>query len=136
MVKIRKTDDWDITSIGQDIDEGVVHPLEKTGSLLRLVNYFREATTSSSMTLNAPVNGPALTKAFKNMREKGVTSNQMYQMIDLFAKEIKQTPLPIEVSAWRGFLAKQDKLFKLVTIGVAVVDDSEYILDSRLEKYL
>ena len=62
-------DDWGGKTLGAD--EPVNKPLaKKKSSTTGLLVYFRDATISKNMTLNAPVNGMALMKVFKNLQEK------------------------------------------------------------------
>ncbi len=127
------TDDWGGKTLGAD--EPIGKPVVgKKKSTTGLVAYFRDATVSTNMTLNAPVNGIALTKVFKNLQEKGVTVDQIYKMIDVFAHEIKQTPLPTDVPTWKGFAARLDSLKKKVDTPLTKYDYSEYTVDKRLMK--
>lgn len=126
-------DDWGGKAIGAD--EPVSKPMAKKKSSTRgLVNYFRDATVSSNMTLNAPINGMALIKIFKGLQDKGVSIDQIYKMIDVFAHEIKQTPLPTEVPTWKGFASRLDSLKKKVDTPLTKYDYSEYTVDKRLRK--
>ena len=126
------TDDWGGKTLGAD--EPIKKPVVKKQSSTGLVNYFRDVTASTKMTLNAPVNGIALLKIFKTLKDKGVTIDQIYKMIDVFAHEIKQTPLPQDVSTWKGFASRLDSLKKKVDTPLTKYDYSEYTVDKRLKK--
>ena len=126
-------DDWGGKTLGAD--EPAIKPaVKKKKSTTGLVNYFRDATISSNMTLNAPVNGMALMKIFKELQDKGVSIDQIYKMVDVFAHEIKQIPLPTEVPTWKGFAARLDSLKKKVDTPLTKYDYSEYTVDKRLRK--
>lgn len=125
-------DDWGGKTLGAD--EPVKTPAIKKQSATGLVSYFKNVTTSTNMTLNAPINGIALMKIFKNLKSKGVTIDQIYKMIDVFAHEIKQTPLPQEVPTWKGFSSRLDALKKKVDTPLTKYDYSEYTVDKRLKK--
>jgi hypothetical protein len=133
----KKSDDWDVKVIGADEskpEQPVVQ--EKKLGVTYMVRYFRDVTTSMSMTLNAPVNGPALMKIFKDMLSKSVTPTQIYHMIDLFADDIKHTPLKEQQPPWLAFAARRGELFTRVQ-GSTVQSTSEKVqFDPRLEKFL
>ena len=76
----------------------------------------------------------ALMKIFKTLKSKGVTVEQIYKMIDMFAHEIKQTPLPQDVTTWKGFASRLDSLKKKVDTPIAKFDYSEYTVDKRLKR--
>jgi len=78
----KKNDDWDVKVIGADEDKPKVEP-QQGPSLKKLVMYLQDRTTGTSMTLNAPVNGPAMMKIFKEMLSNSVTHEEIYQMICL-----------------------------------------------------
>jgi hypothetical protein len=126
-------DDWGGKTLGAD-EPVSKPPVKKKSSTTGLVAYFRDATISNNMTLNAPVNGMALMKVFKNLQEKDVTIEQIYKMIDVFAHEIKQTPLPTDVPTWKGFASRLDVLKKKVDTPLSKYDYSEYTVDKRLMK--
>jgi len=131
----KKNDDWDVTPIGADEPTQVVPSKNKTG-LTHVLRYFRDVTTSTNMTLNAPVNGPALMKVFKEMLSKSVTTDQIYRMIDLFAEDIKRTPLTNQEVPWLAFVRRRGGLYKRITSDILPVDSEQVKFDPRLEKYL
>ena len=126
-------DDW-----GKPLgaDEETVKVPSKKPNLRDMVSYLRDRTATSNMSINAPVNGPAMMKIFKEMIEKGVTPDEIYQMIDLFADDIRQTPLERHEVPWKMFAARRSALLKRVDLGVVKADRSEYTFDPRLKKYL
>lgn len=128
-----KNDDWSGKTIGAD-EPVIKFPVEKKPYNGGMVNYFRDVTTGSSMTLNAPINAIALMKIFKTLKNKGVTVEQIYKMIDMFAHEIKQTPLPQDVPTWKGFASRLDSLKKKVDTPITKFDYSEYTVDKRLKR--
>lgn len=101
-----------------------------------IINYFRDRTTTFNTSINAAVNGPAFSSVLKKMFEDGVTHEQVYRMIDMFADDIKRVPLEPNKVPWRSFAARRSDLYKRVQDGVAKKDSSEYTFDPRLEKYL
>ena len=127
-------DDWGGKALGADEPESKPAVKKKSKKTTGLVTYFRDATVTSNMTLNAPVNGIALMKIFKRLHDKGVSIDQIYKMIDVFAHEIKQTPLPTEVPTWKGFASRLDSLKKKVDTPLTKYDYSEYTVDKRLRK--
>lgn len=72
----------------------------------------------------------------KKMFEEGVTHEQAYRMIDMFADDIKRVPLESDKVPWRIFAARRSELYKRVQDGVVKKDTTEYTFDPRLEKYL
>lgn len=131
----KKHDDWDVKVIGADEDKPKVEP-QKGQSLKKLVMYLQDRTTGMSMSLNAPVNGPAMMKIFKDMITEGVTHEQIYQMIDLFADDIKRTPLKEQQTPWVAFSARRGELFARVRGGTVQTAQDQMKFDPRLEKYL
>lgn len=131
----KKHDDWDVKVIGADEDKPKVEP-QKGQSLKKLVMYLQDRTTGMSMSLNAPVNGPAMMKIFKDMITEGVTHEQIYQMIDLFADDIKRTPLKEQQTPWAAFSARRGELFARVRGGTVQTAQDQMKFDPRLEKYL
>ena len=131
----KKHDDWDVKVIGADEDKPKVEP-QKGQSLKKLVMYLQDRTTGMSMSLNAPVNGPAMMKIFKDMITEGVTHEQIYQMIDLFADDIKRTPLKEQQTPWVAFSARRGELFARVRGGTVQTTQDQMKFDPRLEKYL
>jgi len=131
----KKHDDWDVKVIGADEDKPKVEP-QKGPSLKKLVMYLQDRTTGMSMSLNAPVNGPAMMKIFSTMIADSVTHDQIYQMIDLFADDIKRTPLKEQETPWRAFAARRGELFKRVQGSTVQSTSEEMKFDPRLEKYL
>jgi len=126
-------DDWGGKTLGAD--EPASKPvIKKKSSTTGLVNYFKDTTVSTNMTLNAPVNGMALMKIFKGLQDKGISIDQIYKMIDVFAHEIRQTPLPQDVPTWKGFASRLDSLKKKVDTPLTKYDYSEYTVDKRLRK--
>ncbi len=101
-----------------------------------IVNYFRDRTTTFNTSINAAVNGPAFMSVLKKMFEEGVTHEQAYRMIDMFADDIKRVPLESDKVPWRIFAARRSELYKRVQDGVVKKDTTEYTFDPRLEKYL
>ena len=95
----KKHDDWDVKVIGADEDKPKAEPTKKK-SLKDLVAYLHDRTFGMSMSLNAPVNGPAMMKIFSSMIAESVTHEQIYQMIDLFADDIKRIPLKEQETPW------------------------------------
>lgn len=126
-------DDW-----GKPLgaDEETVKAPSKKHNLRDMVSYLRDRTTSANMSINAPVNGPAMMKIFKEMLEKDVTPEQVYQMIDMFADDIRQTPLERHEVPWKVFAGRRSSLLKRVDNGVVKADSSEYKFDPRLKRYL
>jgi hypothetical protein len=131
----KKHDDWDVKVIGADEDKPKVEP-QKGPSLKKLVMYLQDRTTGMSMTLNAPVNGPAMMKIFKEMLSNSVTHEEIYQMIDLFADDIKRTPLKEQETPWQAFAARRGGLFARVRSGTVQTAQDQMNFDPRLEKYL
>ena len=131
----KKHDDWDVKVIGADEDKPKVET-QKGQSLKKLVMYLQDRTTGMSMSLNAPVNGPAMMKIFKDMITEGVTHEQIYQMIDLFADDIKRTPLKEQQTPWVAFSARRGELFARVRGGTVQTAQDQMKFDPRLEKYL
>ena len=131
----KKHDDWDVKVIGADEDKPKAEP-QKGPSLKKLVMYLQDRTTGMSMSLNAPVNGPAMMKIFKDMLAEDVTHEQIYQMIDLFADDIKRIPLKEQETPWRAFAARRGELFKRVQGSTVQSTSEELKFDPRLEKYL
>jgi hypothetical protein len=131
----KKHDDWDVKVIGADEDKPKAEP-QKGQSLKKLVMYLQDRTTGMSMSLNAPVNGPAMMKIFKDMLGEGVTHEQIYQMIDLFADDIKRIPLKEQQTPWRAFAARRGELFARVHGGTVQTAQDQMKFDPRLEKYL
>ena len=131
----KKHDDWDVKVIGADEDKPKSAP-QKGQSLKKLVMYLQDRTTGMSMSLNAPVNGPAMMKIFKDMLGEGVTHEQIYQMIDLFADDIKRIPLKEQQTPWRAFAARRGELFARVHGGTVQTAQDQMKFDPRLEKYL
>lgn len=112
-------------------------PAPSTNHNMRdLVNYFRDRTTTFNTSINAAVNGPAFMSVLKKMFEDGVTHEQVYRMIDMFADDIKRVPLEADKVPWRIFAARRSELYKRVQDGVVKKDNNEYTFDPRLEKYL
>lgn len=131
----KKHDDWDVKVIGADEDKPKAEPT-KSPSLKNLVMYLQDRTTGMSMSLNAPVNGPAMMKIFKDMLNEGVTHEQIYQMIDLFADDIKRIPLKEQETPWRAFAGRRGELFKRVQGSTVQTTSEPMKFDPRLEKYL
>ena len=131
----KKHDDWDVKVIGADEDKPKAEP-QKGNSLKKLVMYLQDRTTGMSMSLNAPVNGPAMMKIFKDMLGENVTHEQIYQMIDLFADDIKRIPLKEQETPWRAFASRRGELFKRVQGSTVQSTSEEMKFDPRLEKYL
>jgi hypothetical protein len=125
-------DEWDVRTLGAD-GAKEPNPGKKGESLMGLVQHFRDMT-AGIMSLNSPTNGPALIKIFKGLKQKGVTHKQITQMIDLFAFDIRKTPLPSDVPAWRGFAGRLDNLHKRVGESATTYDYSEYGVDTRFLK--
>jgi hypothetical protein len=86
------------------------------------------------MTLSAPVNGVALMKAFKKLRQQGISNDEIVLMIDQFAHDIKQTPLPTTLPAWRGFLLRLDPLYEKIKVGSRTYSYESYTVDKRFKK--
>lgn len=128
-------DEWDGSPLGSD-GAKPEKPMKRGGSNSNtaLVRYFKDLTVGISMTLAAPVNGPALMKIFKNLNQKGINNDDIKRMIDLFVKEIKQTPLPSHVTPWRGFAARLDDLHRRIGQSSTTYDYSDYSVDPRLQK--
>ena len=120
-------------ALGDDFDRVEVTKPKTTAST-NLVYYFRDKVTGTSMTLGAPVNGPALMKAFKSLRQKGITGDEIKSMIDQFAHDIGQTPLPDHLPPWRAFIAKMDSLYKAIQGSLTDTDYTLYRVDPRLKK--
>jgi hypothetical protein len=131
----KKHDDWDVKVIGADEDKPKVEPTKKK-SLKDLVAYLHDRTSGMSMSLNAPINGPAMMKIFSSMIAESVTHEQIYQMIDLFADDIKRIPLKEQETPWRAFAARRGELFKRVQGSTVQTTSEPMKFDPRLEKYL
>lgn len=133
---VKQGDDWDVKPIGADEDKPEV-PVVKKPTLMSMVYYLRNKTLDlSRYTLNAPVNGPALMKIFKDMLASGVTHDQIFTMIDLFAEDIKQIPLNDQDVPWKAFAARRGQLYKRVKDSAPTTNIEELTFDPRLEKYL
>lgn len=130
---MRGNDEWDVRVLGADGEREPKTVKGKSESLMGLVQHFRD-TTAGIMSLNSPTNGPALIKIFKGLKQKGVTHQQITQMIDLFALDIRKTPLPSDIPAWRGFAGRLDSLHKRIGESSTTYDYSEYSVDARLLK--
>jgi hypothetical protein len=131
----KKHDDWDVKVIGADEDKPKAEPTKKK-NLKDLVAYLHDRTSGMSMSLNAPVNGPAMMKIFSTMVADSVTHEQIYQMIDLFADDIKRTPLKEQETPWRAFAARRGELFARVQGSTVQTAQDQMKFDPRLEKYL
>lgn len=131
-VTVMTGDEWG-PALGDDFDRKEVKQIKTTAST-NLVYYFRDKVTSKSMSLNSPVNGPALMKAFKSLRQKGITGDEIKSMIDQFAHDIEQTPLPSHLQPWRAFIAKMDTLYKSIKGSLTDTDYTVYGVDPRLKK--
>ena len=131
----KKHDDWDVKVIGADEDKPKAEPTKKK-NLKDLVAYLHDRTSGMSMSLNAPVNGPAMMKIFSTMVADSVTHEQIYQMIDLFADDIKRTPLKEQETPWRAFAARRGELFARVQGSTVQTEQDQMKFDPRLEKYL
>lgn len=106
----KHTDDWG-TPIGTDPDPTPTTPTERKMNSQSLVYYFKDHLPLESMDrIGSPVNGPALMKGFKKLREKGFTHDEIRVMIDSFIAKIKAKPLPPAVLPWRAFLSDLDSL--------------------------
>ena len=75
-------------------------------------------------------------KVFKEMLSKSVTTDQIYRMIDLFAEDIKRTPLTNQEVPWLAFVRRRGGLYKRITSDILPVDSEQVKFDPRLEKYL
>ena len=117
-------------------DEKTTSAQSTNHNMRDLVNYFRDRTTTFNTSINAAVNGPAFMSVLKKMFEDGVTHEQVYRMIDMFADDIKRVPLEADKVPWRIFAARRSELYKRVQDGVVKKDTTEYTFDPRLEKYL
>lgn len=134
MPKNRKEDDGWGVPLGAD--EKVEAAPSKKPNMRDMVSYLRDRTTSANMSVNAPVNGPAMMKVLKDMLDKGVTPEQIYTMIDLFAEDIRQTPLGSHEIPWKVFAGRRTNLLSRVDHAAPKGNSSEYTFDPRLLKYL
>jgi len=75
-------------------------------------------------------------KIFSTMVADSVTHEQIYQMIDLFADDIKRTPLKEQETPWRAFAARRGELFARVQGSTVQTAQDQMKFDPRLEKYL
>ena len=136
MPKNRKNSADDGWGVPLGADGKVEVAPSKKPNMRDMVSYMRDRTTTANMSINAPVNGPAMMKIFKDMMDKGVTPEQIYRMIDMFAEDIRQTPLGRHEIPWKVFAGRRTNLLKRVDHGVVKGDASEYTFDPRLLKYL
>lgn len=127
------SDSWGKALGADDEDKIVAQPKKKT-SLKSLVYYFKDTVIPTTMTLSAPVNGVALMKAFKNLRQRGISNDEIVLMIDQFAHDIKQAPLPTAIPAWRGFVSRLDSLYEKIKIGSNTYTYESYTVDKRFKK--
>lgn len=105
-------DDW-----GPALGDDPAKPQKKTKSYektaLGLMHYFKK---SIPYTMDSTTNSLALMKTFKDLRNAGVSYNDIYKMIDRLFEELKTKPLPDAVSPWQAFIKRRDELLKWVTI--------------------
>lgn len=127
------SDSWG-KALGEDVEEKVVKQPKKKTSIKELVYYFKDTVVPTTMTLSAPVNGIALMKAFKKLRQQGISNDEIVLMIDQFAHDIKQTPLPASLPAWRGFLSRLDSLYEKIKVGSRTYSYEAYTVDKRFKK--
>lgn len=127
------SDSWG-KALGADDEVKVVEQPKKKTSLKSLVYYFKETVVPTTMTLSAPVNGIALMKSFKHLRQRGISNEEIVLMIDQFAYDIKQTPLPTTLPAWRGFISRLDSLYEKIKIGSKTYTYDSYTVDKRFKK--
>ena len=90
---------------------------------MALVYHFNK---SIEYPMNFEVNALALSKTFKTLRDSGVSYADLYNMIDRFFYEIKQKPLPKDVTTWTAFIKRRDDLLKWVTTNSTDSDVSEW----------
>jgi hypothetical protein len=126
-------DDWG-TALGEDrSDTPAPTKSPKKLTATTLVYFFQSQLPAIyQLRLNAPVNAKALAKAIKTCTEKGLTLEQVKEMMMLFIDDITKRPLPEDIQPWRGFIANMDSLAKRL---VTVKDKDEYhgwTVDGRL----
>lgn len=117
-------DDWG-KALGSDEDKPMVTKMStKTkNTTMALVYHFNK---SIEYPMNFEINALALSKNFKNLRDSGVSYTDLYNMIDRFFYEIKQKPLPKDVTTWAAFIKRRDDLLKWVTTNSTDSDVSEW----------
>lgn len=123
-MKRKQTDDWG-PAIGADRDTPAPKDSPDSWRLRGLVEYFKNILPMSEWgRLNTPVNGPAMMKKLKEMREAGYSATQVREMMEMYVRDIQRKPLPAEVAPWRGFLANLDALAaRLSSAGQESYDD-------------
>lgn len=123
-MKKRQSDDWG-PAIGADEETPDLKASPDSWRLTGLVEYFKNILPMSEWgRLNAPVNGPAMMKKLKTMRDAGYSSAQVREMMDMYVRDIQRRPLPAGVAPWRGFLANLDSLAaRLSSTGQESYDD-------------
>lgn len=123
-MKKGQPDDWG-PAIGADRDTPASTESPDSWRLKGLVDYFKNILPMSEWgRLNSPVNGPAMMKKLKEMREAGYSATQVREMMDMYVRDIQRKPLPAGVAPWRGFLANLDSLSaRLSSVGQESYDD-------------
>lgn len=92
-------------------------------TVMALVYHFNK---SIEYPMNSEVNALALSKTFKTLRDNGVSYNELHAMIDRFFYEIKNKPLPYDVTLWTVFIKRKDELLAWVTKNSPNTDVSEW----------
>jgi hypothetical protein len=132
------TDDWG-KPIGADEERLPDSPVPlrkpRRDSLTGLVYFFRDSLPQQSkFALNAPVNGPALTKGFKKLIAQGYTHEQIREMIRLYVSDLVRKPLPEGITPWRGFLANLDGLSSRIKRSTGHNDYGDISTDRRFKR--
>lgn len=118
------TDTWG-KPIGADEDKPMTAKMSaKTkNTVVALVYHFNK---SIEYPMSSEVNALALSKTFKNLRDSGVSYDEIHSMIDRFFYEIKKKPLPRDVATWSVFIKRREDLLKWVTLNAPDSDVSEW----------
>lgn len=130
-----RDDDWG-PSFGEDDKPPVVRERpRKTGTSTELVYLFREAMPVDKWgSFNTAVNGPALMKAFKTLKENGRTHDDIKKLINMFAVDIKSKPLASSVPPWKAFLGRLSELESRLDNSADTVRDFDDEIDPRLKR--
>lgn len=131
----KEVDDWGKPLGGDDSAPASPVPYKKPrrDSLTGLVYYFRDTIQPpSKLVANSPINGPALTKAFKKLLAQNYTHEQIREMIRVYASDLARKPLREGVQPWRGFLANLSELAVRTTRKVGHGNYDDVITDRRI----
>jgi len=117
-------DDWG-KAIGADEGKPMITKVSANTkkTIMALVYHFNK---SIEYPMRSEVNALALSKTFKTLRDSGVSYEDLYKMIDRFFYEIKQKPLPKDVTTWAAFIKRRNELVQWVTVNSVNLDVEEW----------